>query len=153
MSKQGKLDKIDWSRVDWGQQDITLAVQNGCSREAVRQARNRLRGGAALTPRQRTVPTSLDKLRDIDTSGLTLPQLAVLTGCKHRQIVDSLNILGKTYVQRPKGNAKYDWSKFPKDWVLRTDKDIAILVGVANPAVVTQWRIRHGYSKQESLVV
>ena len=48
----------------------------------------------------------------------------------------------------PRGNARYDWGRFPADWMGMTDKQIAGVVGVGAPAVVTQWRNGHGYHRR-----
>jgi len=138
---------IDWSKADWQKQDIELAKQYGCSREAARQARNRCHGGKALQPHKWLVQGARDRLALIDTAGLELPELASMAGVSERRVADLLKGLGKTFKRRPKGNALYDWSKMPSDWANRTDKELAELVGVPNPDVVTIWRYRHGMKK------
>ena len=138
--------KIDWSKVDWKRQDIEIAHGLGCSREAVRQARPE--GSVADHPRQRTIPTALARLKAMDTSKMTLEQAGGLAMCEPRHAGRILRKLGKTYVRKPKGNSKHDWGRFPANWKSLTDKEIAMVVGVEDPAVVAQWRNRHGYRKQ-----
>ena len=144
---------IDWSKADWDKQDMALSLEYGCSREAVRQARIRNGGGKALRPRQRVLPGTREHLASLDTSGMDLKQLAVLVGCSERRVADLLKGLGKTFKRRPKGNALYDWGKIPMDWAMRTDKELAAIVGVPSPAVVTQWRNRHGMKKASHVVL
>ena len=143
-----KTYKVDLEKVDWLRQDVVLASELGCSREAVRQARVRMGAGLAATPRKRTAMTAEDHLAGMDTDGLTLPELARIVGCHERRIVIVLRLLGKGYKHRPRGKARYDWTLFPTDWETKTDKDLAVIVGADNPAVVAQWRNRHGYRKQ-----
>lgn len=137
--------RIDWNRVNWGEQDIELARQLGCSREAVRQARPE--GRVAFRHRKRTIPTALARLEAMDTAGMTLEKAAGLAGCNARHAGKVLRGLGKAYVRKPKWNARHDWLKFPANWRELTDKQIAGIVGVDDPSVVTQWRNRHGYRK------
>lgn len=151
VSNMGKHFTVDWSTADWRKQDVALAAELGCTRERVRQARNdpRLGNGArSLRHRRRTAVTSLDRLAAMNTEGRTLPELARLAGCGKRNAAMLLKRLGQGFRRRPRGNARYDWARFPSDWEDRTDKEIAAVVGVDNPAVVTQWRNRHGFRKQ-----
>lgn len=82
---------------------------------------------------------------------MTLPELARVAGCKERRVAVVLQGMGRGYRRRPRGNAVYDWTKFPVNWAELTDKELAVIVGADNPAVVTQWRNRHGYSKKQSV--
>jgi hypothetical protein len=91
--------------------------------------------------------TAEEKLRDVDTTKMTLEQVAKKAGCGAQRALAVLRGLGKTYRKLPKGNAKYRWNRFPKNWKELTDKEIGKLVGCTNAAIVTQWRNRHGYLK------
>lgn len=149
----GRNFKVDWSRADWRKQDVALAAELGCSRERVRQARSDPRfGNGAGSPRhrRRTSVTPMDRLAAMDTDGRTLPELARLAGCGIRNAAMLLRRLGRGFRRRPRGNARHDWARFPADWPDRTDKEIAAIVGIGNPAVVTQWRNRHGFRKRRS---
>lgn len=138
--------KLDWSHIDWKMQDVEVARMLGCSREAARQARPV--GKVSLRHRKRTVPTALAWLEAIDTSGMTLEKAALLAGCEPKYAGRVLRRMKKAFIRMPKWNAKHDWSRFPGNWRELTDKQIAAVVGVDDPAVVAQWRNRHGYRKQ-----
>jgi hypothetical protein len=56
--------------------------------------------------------------------------------------------LGQGFRRRPRDNARHDWTRFLADWAERTDKEIAAVVGIGNPAVVTHRRNRHGFRKR-----
>lgn len=142
-------NKIEWAKVNWDKQDIVISVEAGCSREAVRQARVRLSAGQSDTPRQHRADSAVKRLSKVDTSVMTLPELMKVGKCHTNQVMVALKQLGKDYKRRPRGSPVYDWTKFPQDWAKQTDKEIAILVGANNPAIVTQWRIRHGYIKHK----
>jgi len=137
---------VDWTKANWDQQDIEFARLLGCSREAVRQKRPE--GHVALRARQRTLPTAMARLEAMDTSGMTLEKAALLAGCKPKHAGRVLRTMGKGFKRHPIWNLTHDWSKFPTNWKDLTDKEIAKIVGVADPAVVAQWRNRHGYRKQ-----
>jgi len=136
----------DWSRVDWGRQDVEIAAEMGVSREAARQRRPE--GVVAARHRQRTVATAEARIEAMDTSAMTLDRVAALAGCSRKHALRVLSGLGKAYSRLPRGNARYDWGRFPADWMGMTDKQIAVVVGVGDPAVVTQWRNRHGYHRR-----
>ena len=141
---------INWVKADWSLQDVEIARELGCSRERVRQARLDPEIGKGVQPlrfRKRTTITAESRLSLMDTTGMTLDKVADLAGCKEQRAALILRKLGKGYRRRPRGAATCDWSKFPGDWLLRTDKEIAVLVGASVPAVVAQWRNRHGYRK------
>jgi hypothetical protein len=136
---------IDWDKVDWNKQDIELSKLFGVSREAVRQARLR-HGKRSLTPWKRTVPIAETILMNIDSSDMTLSELAKAAGCQERRVKHLLSKIGKTYQQEDKIRGIYDWSKFPAEqWRDKTDKQLAVIIGIDNPVIVTQWRKRHGY--------
>lgn len=135
-----------------------IARNLGCSREAVRQARERTTSVQAESPRQRTLPTAQGRIAEMDTVGMTVLEVAEKAGCEEKHALDVMRVLGKTFKRRPRGGGVHDWSKFPADWRDLTDKQIADVVGVGDPAVMAQWRNRHGYRKnsvvrQERVVV
>lgn len=151
MLVMGNKFKVDWRSADWRKQDVVLAAEFGCTREAARQARNDPRFGNGVKPdsfRKRTVVTATELLQAITTSEHTIPALARLTKSGEANIRVILKKLGKTFRKRPKGNAKYDWTRLPADWATRTDRALAAIVGASSPAVVAQWRIRHGCRKR-----
>ena len=102
--------------------------------------------------RKHTGVTVLSKLDAMKTDGMTLDQVAGLVECGVPYVGIALRRMGKAYTRRPRGNAKYDWMRFPIGWRRMTDKQIALVVGVSDPAVVAQWRNRHGYRKQVTAV-
>lgn len=136
----------DWTRVDWGLQDVEIARGMGVTRQAVHQRRPE--GSVAARKRRRVVPTAMARIEAMDTSGMELPRVALLAGCTERHAMKVLSGMGKAYRRRPRGNARYDWGRFPEGWRRMTDKQIAAEVGVGDPAVVTQWRNRHGYRRR-----
>lgn len=144
----GDRPKIDWGGADWARQDVDLAGSLGVSREAVRQARRRLGKGHPEGYRQRTGVTAGQRIKAMVTDGRTIVEIAKAAGCGEAYARVALRAGGKGYKRRPKGNARYDWSLLPADWKDRTDKEMAELVGASSPAVVTQWRVRHGMRKR-----
>lgn len=140
---------VNWQVVDWSKQDVELAVEHGISRERVRQVRQAQGGGKPVGYRKRTADTAEDKLVGIETSDKTLPELATLVGCNCRRVAVLLRGMGKSFLRRKNGKAKYDWSKLPEDWESRSDKELAKLMGVGNSAVVATWRHRHGSRRVE----
>lgn len=144
--------RYDWGKVDWVNQDIVIANDLGCSRERVRQARLEYgRGIKSGKYRARLAGSPLrDRLAVMDTDGKTLKELAKEIGASESSMAYLrvlLKELGKGYRRKPRGNARYDWGKFPINWKDLTDKEIADIVGVENPVVVTIWRNRHGFKK------
>ena len=139
---------VDWSRAKWELQDVELAAYFSCSREAARQARLRYGVSPSIKARRRTVPTARAKLESMDTVGHTLRDLAKLSGCKSKYVAVILRKSGKGYRKLPRGCARYDWRKFPQDWLMKTDNEIGEIIGGAPAAVVNQWRNRHGFLKR-----
>ncbi len=142
----GQNGKIDWASVDWSQQDVVLAGKLGVSRERVRQVRPK--GMAASTPRKRRGVTAVQRLAMMDVSGKTLEEVARAAGCSQWYARTALRSLGKPY-RKARKDAKYDWGLFPEGWRAMTDKEIATIVGVPNPTVVTVWRLRRGLRRVE----
>ncbi len=140
--------KVDWGSVDWSKQDVTIAAMFGVSREAVRQARPK--GVVSPCYRRRTAVTAEQRIVAMDTTGMTMAEIARTAGCcaAYAQVVMSRS--GKPYRKLPSGRARYDWGLFPADWRQQTDKKIAEIVGASAPCVVAQWRIRHGMGKRAS---
>jgi hypothetical protein len=142
--------RIDWKLIDWTQHDIVLSEQHGCTREAVRQARQRA-GRPKITECLRRIKggTTESRIRDIDTTDMTLEEIALKAECgqAHTRIV--LEKLGKTFKRLHNYKAKYDWSLFPSNWKDMTDAEIGKIVGCENPAVVAQWRFRKGFIKNK----
>ena len=141
------IKRIDWSKVNWVEQDIRLAESLGVSREAVRQARLRHHVGASPKHKYRAPSSVVMVLRGLDTRNMTIPQIQQVVQRKYGHLLSILKREGLDYQRRPNGKLKYDWSKLPKDWLQMTDQEIAVVVGVESPAVVAQWRWRHGYRK------
>jgi len=146
----GRKAKVNWSAVDWGWQDVQLAEKHGVSRERVRQVRKDSGATLPLAYRKRTGVTASQRIMAMETDGKTLSVIARAAGCGEAYAAVELRKAGKKYRLLPKGNAKYDWSLIPSDWMDRTDKEMAEIIGASGPAVVTQWRIRHGLRKQGS---
>jgi len=145
----GRTAKVDWSAVDWVLQDIQLAEEHGVSRERVRQVRSVYGGGVMPDGyRKRTGVTAGQRIVAMETEGKTMAEVARAAGCGKAYAGVALRKAGKKYRLLPKGNARYDWGLLPADWMDRTDKEMATMIGASGPAVVTQWRIRHGLMKQ-----
>lgn len=140
-------NSVDWTTVDWCQQDVVLAKQLERTRERVRQARKRFGGQQPEGYRRRTSGSIRLRLAKTATEVMTLPKLSKHAGRKSETIRCVLKKMGKGYKRMPNGNARYDWSRFPAGWRAMTDKDIGAIVGAGNPAIVAQWRNRHGYRK------
>lgn len=142
------MEARNWKLIDWTRQDVVIALAEGVSRERVRQARKTHGGGVVPSGyRRHTSGTVRDKLEGVSSSSMTLSELAEKGGCGEVHVAGVLRELGKEYKRLPNGNARYDWGKFPVGWEGMTDREIGEVVGVGNPAVVTQWRNRHGYSR------
>ena len=146
-----KRKPVPWKLVDWRRQDIELARGLGVTRECVRVARKRHGGGVvASSHRCRTGSTVLSDLLKMGLAGIrvkTLPELSSSTGWSIQSISEALRGMGWACKKRPRGNSKYDWGKFPTDWELKTDKEIALEMGVGLASVVTMWRNRHGFRR------
>ena len=141
--------KADWGKADWARRDVEIAEEFGVSRQRVFQARRKFGGGVepSLKRRRRGV-TAAQRIAAMETSGRTADEVARAAGCGKGYAGARLRKLRKDYRRLPKGGARYDWSLMPSDWRSRTDKEMAELVGASSPAVVTQWRIRHGMRKR-----
>lgn len=131
--------RYDWDMVDWKQQDIVIARALGCSREAVRQ--QRAVRGHKKSPfhrlhRNRCKPIILA----MDTARMTVEEVAEKALCGRQYAYMVLHQFKKPYLRTKYRQTKYDWAK--ADWT-KTDAENAKALGIANPAVVTQRRIRY----------
>ena len=138
-------NSVDWTTVDWNLQDVVLARQLGRTRERVRQVRKQLGKPRPDEYHKRTSGSARLKLAKEATEVVSLPMLAKMTGCSQQRVACVLKTLGKGYKRRPNGRARYDWTRFPAGWYAMTDKAIGAVVGASNPAIVAQYRKRHGY--------
>ena len=140
--------KVDWEKVDWNLQDIVISERFGITRERVRQVR-KLRGFVCSESRHRRGVNKRDLILGSDTAGKGISEIALEFGCKESYVRCVLNRSGKEYnrIDCRSGNSKYDWGLFPDNYRKLTDKDIARIIGISNPSIVTQWRIRHGKKK------
>ena len=138
--------KVDWAMVDWSKQDIELSERLGVSRERVRQVRPF--GVKPSEYRHRRGVTSTERIGVMDCSGKTVEEVARSAGCGAAYAGVALRKLKKDYRRLPRGNPRYDWGLLPENWKDLTDKALADIVGALNPAVVTQWRVRHGMRKR-----
>jgi hypothetical protein len=148
--KMGRNPKTDWNSMDWGLRDVDIAKQQGCSRERVRQVRLTLNKPKSPLWHQR-FGTSKESISKLDTSNMTPEQVARETGCSVTYATQKLNELGKTFNKPPDRRRiqKYDWGSISlEQWLTLKDTEVAKLLGVGNPAVVTQWRNRHGVRKR-----
>jgi hypothetical protein len=142
----GRKTKVEWGKVDWSKQDVELAAIHGCSRERVRQMRPE--GVVADGYRQRTGVTAEQRIARMETEGRTVEEVARAAGCGKAYARVAMKRAGKGYRHLPKGRARYDWALLPANWRELTDKAMAGMVGASSPAVVTQWRVRHGMRKR-----
>jgi hypothetical protein len=145
----GKSSRVDWSAVDWRMQDVAIARLVGVTRERARQARKENGGAVPERKWQRTGVTAAARIAAMSTDGRTAEEVGKAAGCGGGHAAAVMRSLGKGFRRLPRGNARYDWSLMPSDWMSRTDKDMASLVGASSPSVVTQWRIRHGMRKRK----
>jgi AraC-like DNA-binding protein len=138
--------KVNWGTVDWNLQDIEIARQHGISRERVRQVRKKM--GVGKSPRFHCRRDSmLSTLRDMDTSGLTLEQIAEKAGCSEGYALQVLRREKKAFVKVDRRvGGKYDWDS--ADWS-KSDEEVARILGVKNSGVVTQYRRRKGIVKRK----
>lgn len=142
--------RIDWAKVDWNLRDVDIAKLIGCTRERVRQVRKDK--GIARSPMwHKRCGTVLERIAGMDTGSMTPGQVAKKAGCKEAYAVQCLRKLRKDYKRPPDGRrkGKYDWGRItPELWENLTDKEVAGILGVGNPAVVTLRRRRKGIMKR-----
>jgi lambda repressor-like predicted transcriptional regulator len=142
--------KFNWSNVNWLDQDIVIAKTLGCTKEAVRQKRNKL--GKEQSPNYCKHNVELiNKLLQLETKDKTLNELSSLIGYNAVTVRNILDKNNKKYIfvdRRKIG--KYDWSK--ADWA-KTDREVANILGVTNRAVVTGHRRRLGIIKNRIKII
>jgi hypothetical protein len=149
MKKEKTASK--WSAVDWKKRDVDIAEEMGVTRERVRQVRKDLHKPKSPLWHKR-IATSKMAILQTDTAKMTPKQVAKSVGCGTIYARQVLDCAGKAYVKPPDGRRqwKYDWNSVTKEeWTGLTDAQIAQKLGVKNPAVVTQWRIRKGITKPD----
>ena len=141
--------KVEWGEVSplmWLKQDVEIAQELGVSRERVRQVRPK--GSVPQGYRRRTGGTAWQRIAAMDTKGKGMREVAEAAGCGVAHAGVAMRAMGKGYARMPKGNARYDWGLLPPGWRGLTDKELAGVVGASSPAVVAQWRLRHGMRKR-----
>ena len=137
--------KVDWEAVDWRKQNAELVAELGVSKQRVNQMRPL--GSKPDGYRRHIGSVVEDSIAVMATVEMTAEQVGKAVGCSEAYAGVVMRKLGKSYMRKSKWNSKYDWSLFPRGWKSMTDKEIAVLVGASVPAIVTQWRIRHGMRK------
>ena len=141
--------KVNWKKVSsaiWLKQDVEVAKLLGVSRERVRQVRPA--GMVAENHRKHIEVTAWQRIAGMVTDGKTMIEVAKVVGCGAAYAGVAMRRMGKGYVRMAKGNSKYNWRLLPPNWRDLTDKEMAGVIGASSPAVVTQWRIRHGMRKR-----
>jgi len=141
---------FDWNMVNWDSQDVVIARGLGCSREAVRQKRKLLGKGKSLNFHKINV-SIMNKILEMDTSNMKLEDIADKMGCSKFYVKNVLKENNKPFivVDRRKGG-KYEWAKANWD---KTDKKVALELGVRNTGVVTGHRRRMGIIKNRVKIV
>jgi len=145
-----KKTKNDWSQVNWIDQDVVISKQLVCSRERVRQKRKEL--GKARSPYFHKIKYSiLNDILALNTEDMTLEDISVQMKVSKAYVRGVLTEYNKKYivVDRRKGG-KYQWGR--ADWN-KTDKEVALELGVKNPGVVTGHRRRLGVIKNRVKIV
>jgi len=149
MKKEKTANK--WAAVDWDKRDVDIAKEMGVTRERARQVRNDLEMPKSPLWHKR-LATSKMAILALDTGNMTPKQVGKVVGCGSiyaRQVLDQAK---KAYGKSPDGRRKwkYAWgSVTQQEWNELTDAKVAQKLGVKNPAVVTQWRIRKGITKPD----
>lgn len=139
--------RVAWGSVDWQMQDVEIAELVGCTRERVRQRRQEM--GLKRSPRWHARRGSCSgRIALMATTDMTVREVARMAGCSRGHALQCLKRAGKAWVHVGRGSrAKYDWAR--ADWDL-TDAAVARQLGVANPCVVTQYRLRKGIVRHGS---
>lgn len=135
----------NWDNINWEEQDIAISKNLGCSRERVRQKRILL--GLKPSPHHhRRSCSALKSILETNTECMTAGEVAKKFNCNATYAKNILRANDKKFifVDGRKGG-KYDWDK--ADWN-KTDKNVAVDLGVPNPGTVTQHRIRLGIMKE-----
>ena len=136
-----RKNSVAWTSADWNAQDVEIAEVLGCSRERVRQKRAEL--GLPRSPKWHARRGSCSEgISLMDTRLLTVREVARAAGCSRGHALQCMKRAGKQWVAGGRGGrAKYDWAR--ADWG-QTDAAVARQLGVRNPCVVTQYRLRKG---------
>jgi hypothetical protein len=150
MSGKG-TSRVPWHLVDWSHQDIEISESFSCSRERVRQKRLELGKSRPKNWHCRR-GSAREKISELkDTSNMTLKEIASKVCCSNSYALQTLKKLGKSYKrQKLGGKTKYDWAS--ADWS-KSYSEIAEDLGIDNPGVVSQYRQRHGISREKQQVV
>lgn len=145
-------NSVDWTTVDWNLQDVVLARQLGRTRERVRQVRTQLGKPRPEGFHKWTSGSARLRLAGEITEIMMITKVAEVAECSLERARAVLKMLGKGYRSRPNGRARYAWNRFPGGWAAMTDKAIGAVVGASNPAIVAQWRKRHGRLRSRPMV-
>jgi hypothetical protein len=141
--------KYEWNKVDWTEQDIVIAEKIGATRERVRQVRQSYGLEPSIYKNRKSLRV-WGVIRGMNTDMMTLEQISEKVGRSMKFVKGCLEAEKKGYVviDGRKGG-KYAWGEV--DWE-KTDREIAIQLGVPNKAVVTNHRRRKGLFKKRELV-
>lgn len=141
--RRSPRERADWEAVDWREQDINIARELGVSRERVRQQRAKRGQPKALSSYERRLRT----LINLDTSDMTIAEVAEHLGVAHHTARKGLNDIGRKAgdgyrTAYPTGlrahTWKHDWNSV--DWERQTDAEIAEQLGCSRPTVTTTRR-------------
>lgn len=135
----------NWNEIDWSKQDVVIARELRCSRERVRQKRIDLCKGKSPHYHEHA-SVFKSRILSLDTEELTIKEIVKAVKCSKAYAINMLSKLGKKYnkVDNRRGG-KYEWGI--ADWSMK-DREIARVLGVPNPATVTQHRRRLGIFKR-----
>jgi hypothetical protein len=108
-----RFAKKSWDEIDWTQPIVSIADQQGCSRQRVYYMM-KVRGI------KRPPPTLLDRIRRIRTELYTVPQLSTHLKCRSSQIAELLRMTNKS-CRLPSPKRTY-WRerKLFVGWLVRT---------------------------------
>ena len=141
--------KHNWNSVNWLDQDIVIAKALGCSKQAVWEKLRKL--GKPKSPNHcKHNIAVINKLLQTETENKTLSELSILVNYNVSTIRHILDENNKGYIFNDRRKiCKYDWNK--ADWT-KTDKEVALTLGIPNRAVVTSHRHRFGIKKNSVAV-
>ena len=89
------------------------------------------------------------------TAKMTREEVAKLAGCEAEYAEQCLRAASLPYKipEDQRWQTKYAWLSITHDqWMSNTDPEIAVILGVDNPGVVSQWRRRNGILKKPARV-
>lgn len=129
-------------------QDVRIAEFMNVTRQRVSQVRKSL-GKKRPTMFHCRRDTVLMRLKEMDTSKLTLTQIAIRADCERQYARAILQGLGKVYkVVDGRREGKYNWARLSDaDWDRLSNSEIAELLRVKNAYVVAQRRDRRKWEK------